>query len=71
MKASGDPWMAHAIPQFERDELFIRQANTFLDCIERGTRPICTLDEGVSTLRVNLAILHSAECGKWVSLGAV
>lgn len=48
-----------------RDALFIAQAHTFLDAVD-GNGPIhCTLDEGLQTLRVNLAALASAETGTW------
>ena len=68
MKSPGDPWSEHASRPLERDELFVRQANAFLDCIERGATPVCSLDEGVATLRANLAILQSAQSGGWINL---
>jgi predicted dehydrogenase len=49
----------------ERDSLFVAQASHFLDAVE-GKRPVaCSLDEGLQTLRVNLAALASAEGGGW------
>jgi predicted dehydrogenase len=48
-----------------RDAPFIVQANAFLDAVE-GKGPIsCTLEEGLQTLRVNLAALASVETGTW------
>jgi predicted dehydrogenase len=44
----------------ERDQLFIRQANAFLDAIERRAPVLCSLFEALHTLRVNLAALSSA-----------
>ena len=49
----------------ERDELFTAQANMFLDAIELQRQPLCSLEEGIQTLRCNLAILQSAKDRKW------
>lgn len=52
----------------ERDTMFIAQAHAFLDAVE-GKRPVpCSLDDGVQTLRVNLAALASMEQGNWQSI---
>lgn len=62
----------HDEPQegIERDTLFIMQANAFIDCIEgKLERPLCTIEEGEQTLRVNLAALRSAfGDGKFVNV---
>jgi predicted dehydrogenase len=52
----------------ERDALFTRQANAFLDTLGRGQTPLCSLAEGLQTLRVNLAILKSSENRCWEKL---
>ncbi len=52
-----------------RDTAFIHQANCFLDAVEGHRKPLCTLDEGTQTLRVNLAALASAESRSWQSVG--
>ena len=52
-----------------RDAAFITQANRFLDAVEGLTNPPCTLDEGVQTLRVNLAALASVGSRSWQSVG--
>ena len=52
----------------ERDELFIRQANAFLDAVEGRAAPLCSLAEGISTLRTNLAILESAQRRAWINV---
>lgn len=49
----------------ERDELFVSQANAFLDVVERRCEPLCSLDEGLQTLRVNLAVLAAAQTRTW------
>ncbi len=47
----------------ERDVAYIRQAEIVLDAVERGSELHCTLEEGIQTLKVNLAALASAEQG--------
>lgn len=66
---SGEPWVEQgpASPP-DRDASFIRQANSFLDAIEGKSQPLCTLDEGAQTLRVNVATLESIEDGRWVTI---
>lgn len=65
MTKPGEPWQEEALGPAERDTAFIAQANAFLDAVE-GKRPLlCPLDEGIQTLKVNLAILESVERGEW------
>ena len=61
----GGTWQDERIPPLERDALFITQANAFLDAVEGRAAPLCTLEEGLQTLRVNLAALASVEGGSW------
>ncbi len=65
MTEPGGEWTDHAERSLERDELFIRQATAFLDAVEGKAEPLCTLDEAIRTLRVNLAVLASAEQETW------
>ena len=65
MMRPDEPWHDVAAPGVERDTLFVRQAEVFLSAIEHELPPLCSLEEGVQTLRVNLAILKSLECGQW------
>jgi len=60
-----EPWHDETSGQLERDSLFVRQANTFLDCLEGLATPTCTLDEGIETLRVSLAALASLKSRGW------
>lgn len=60
-------WTDSSITPLERDTLFVRQANAFLDALEGTAAPLCSLDEGLATLRANLAILESAERRSWCS----
>jgi len=52
-------WRWHAAPVTERDDLFVAQAQAFLDGCDGRPQPLCTLEEGRQTLRFNLACLRS------------
>jgi len=60
-----DPWHEESFGPIERDSLFVAQANAFLDCVEGTRAPVCTLDEGIETLRANLAALASVRERRW------
>ena len=68
MTEPGGEWTDHGGAPLERDTLFVRQANAFLDATNGAAAPACSLDEGIQTLRVNLAILESARTGQWISI---
>ncbi len=61
-------WQEQPQVELERDTLFIRQAESFLDAIGQRAKPLCSLEEGVQTLRVNLAALESVEQKRWVEV---
>lgn len=65
MKDPDEPWQIEPVQELERDTLFLRQANAFLDAITCHCPPLCSLREGIQTLRVNLALLRSVERGGW------
>jgi predicted dehydrogenase len=65
MARPDEPWHDEPVAPLSRDELFIRQANAFLDAIEGHAPPLCSLDDGIQTLRVNLAALASIEQQTW------
>jgi predicted dehydrogenase len=69
MVTPGGEWIDHSRPALERDELFTRQASAFLDAIEQGTPPACSLFEGLHTLHANQAILASVTSGRWEPVG--
>jgi predicted dehydrogenase len=64
----GGAWHDEAVGPLERDTLFVRQADAFLDAAEGKSPPACTLAEARDTLAVNLAILRSAERRAWETL---
>jgi predicted dehydrogenase len=63
-----EPWHDELIPPPERDTPFLAQANVFLDAVEGQAVVPCSLEEGIQTLRVNLAALASVEHGSWQSI---
>ena len=63
MTEPSSEWVDEAAGPFERDEVFRRQAAAFMDALEGGAEPLCTLTEGIQTLKANLAALKSAEAG--------
>ncbi len=54
-----DAWTWHSCPVADRDQLFVSQAHAFLDACEGRPNALCTLEEGIQTLRFNLAALKS------------
>lgn len=68
MTVPDEPWHDEAFGSIERDSLFIAQANAFLNAIEGFDLPVCTLEEGIQTLRANLAALASMEKRCWVTV---
>jgi predicted dehydrogenase len=65
MKNPGDPWQEEPFGPTDRDTAFIAQAHAFLDAVEGRAPLLCPLEEGIQTLRVNLAILASVESQAW------
>lgn len=59
------PWHVEPTAPLQRDELFRRQAEAFLDAVEGQSQPLCSLHEGLQTLRVNIAALRSLETRRW------
>ncbi len=69
MTRPDEPWHDEPQEPLSRDALFIHQANAFLDALEGHAPPLCSLEEGIQTLRVNLAALASVEQGTWQVIG--
>jgi predicted dehydrogenase len=61
-------WEWHKSALLERDDLFIAQANAFLDGLHGRPTDLCTFDEAVQTLKFNLAALESWRSGKVVEV---
>ena len=65
MTQPDQPWQEETFSGLERDDLFVAQANRFLDVIDGRLEPMCTLQEAAQTLRASLAVLASVEDGTW------
>ena len=52
-------WEYHPAPVKERDDLFVAQANAFLDGMAGAETDLATLDEAAQTLKFNLGALES------------
>ena len=61
-------WDHRPAPVAHRDDLFVTQAEAFLDGIDGKPTPLCTLDEAIQTLAFNIAALESARTGKMVKV---
>ncbi|MDG1897634.1 MAG: Gfo/Idh/MocA family oxidoreductase [Fuerstiella sp.] len=64
----GGVWHVENEFTLERDDLFVSQANAFLDQMDGTAASACTLDESLQTLKVNLAALESVKTGKWMQI---
>ena len=53
-------WEYHPAPVKERDDLFVAQANAFLDGMAGGPTDLATVEEAIQTLKFNLAALQSS-----------
>jgi predicted dehydrogenase len=65
MVEPGGEWKLEFQFSMERDDIFIFQANLFLDVLEGRAQPACTVAEGLQTLRVNMAALAAAFNPTW------
>ncbi|HVZ47139.1 MAG TPA: Gfo/Idh/MocA family oxidoreductase, partial [Gemmatimonadaceae bacterium] len=54
-------WRWNPAPITDRDQIYVAQARAFLDATEGQATDLCTLEEGIQTLRFNLAALTSWE----------
>ena len=68
MALDATEWIWHEAPLGERDAMYVAQAQAFLDGCEGKSNALCTLDEGIQTLRFNVAALQSWREGQPVVL---
>lgn len=64
----GGDWNVEESFVHGRDDYYILQANAFLDFLEGNGAPICSLSDGITTLKSTLAILKSREAGRWIKV---
>lgn len=68
---NGGQWIEEASFSSERDDYYILQANAFLDHAAGKRAPLCSLEDGITTLRSMLAVLRSRESGRWVNVESI
>ena len=56
-------WQYHPAPVNDRDELFVAQANAFLDGIGGAVTDLCSVKDAIQTLKFNIAALNSSRQG--------
>ena len=61
-------WQLGSQFSLERDDMFVSQANMFLDAIESKSPVVCSLSEGLQTLKANLAMLRAVDTHTWQAL---
>jgi predicted dehydrogenase len=60
--------VVHSSAGFDRNQLFLEETRHFLECVEKRTRPVVDLRNGLESLRVALAAKESIATGKVVAL---
>jgi predicted dehydrogenase len=66
-RSSGQTWETYSAPPgFERNELFLAELRHFLETVRGETEPLCTVQDGLSALRLALGALSSAREGRLV-----
>ncbi|REK10743.1 MAG: gfo/Idh/MocA family oxidoreductase [Planctomycetota bacterium] len=71
MTEPGGTWNDEPSAALERDDLFVRQAEMFLDATAGKREPLCTLADARHTLETNLAILRAADSRQWETIAGV
>ena len=59
---------ANLAEDFERNDLFLALMRHFVDVVEQGEAPACTLADGINALQIALAVHESAAKGRGVEL---
>lgn len=59
------PWQEETWDFSERDDLYVAQASHFLNCLKTSDDPLCSLEEGEQSLKVNLKALESIQSPPW------
>lgn len=54
-------WKPGKTRRIDRDEVFYRQAQHFIECIQGKAEPLCTVEEAEQTLRTILTALESSD----------
>ncbi len=67
-RGASSEWIEHKTAPLERDDIFIAQANAFLDGMAGHLTPLATIEEAAQTLRANMAALRSMRDGLPITL---
>jgi len=57
----------HSFRTLQRNDLFLGEMRHFLDCVQNGTRPRVTLEDGIDSLRIALAGREALRTGQVVA----
>jgi len=68
---NGGDWKQEDSFDHQRDDFYVLQANAFIDYLQGNAAALCSLDDGVQTLKSTLAVLQSRRSGNWVTVNAV
>jgi predicted dehydrogenase len=61
-----------AVPKgFERNTMFLEEMRHFLMCINDNSPPMCSIEEGIKSLKIALAVKRSAAEGSEVNMSCV
>jgi predicted dehydrogenase len=62
-------WQVESPPAgFERNDMFLIELRRFLDVVEGGAAPICSLADGIAAVRIGCTALAAAERGQRLAL---
>ena len=62
-------WQESDLPAgFERNYLFLDEMRHFIDVVNRKASPLCTLEDGLSVLKISEAAHKSAKTGSLITL---
>lgn len=68
-QAQKSTWHSESVPPgFDRNQMFLDQMQHFIDVLETGATPACTLSDGIRALELALAAHESAAAGQQISL---
>jgi predicted dehydrogenase len=68
LHATGRVAVEEALPEYQRNAMFIAELEHFLSCVETGTAPRIPLEDGIAVLQVALAVKASLTRGTFISL---
>jgi predicted dehydrogenase len=65
---AGNGWEEHNVPEgWERNAMFVREIQNFLEVIRGKAEPACTLEDGVEVMRLIAAVRASHNTGRLIT----